>query len=106
MVQVNKISDVNVSNFVYSAPRINNSGGQTIFVNLPDHFAKKIVLALPRCPLPFGISDYNGRKSIQLSLKSGDDKIEEFKNFLTDLDLRNVQMAVNNCNSWFKGRVS
>lgn len=104
MVQVNKISDVNVQNFVYSAPRVNHSGGQTIFVNLPDHFAKKIVLALPRCSLPFGVSDYNGRKSLQLSLKS-DDKVDEFKNFLSQLDLRNVQMAVNNTNAWFKKSV-
>jgi len=37
-------------------------------------------------------------------LKS-DDKIDEFKNFLTQLDLRNVQMAVNNCNAWFKKNV-
>lgn len=106
MVQVNKISDVNVQNFVYSAPRINTSGGQTIFVNLPDSFNKKIVIALPRCSLPFGVSDYNGRKSLQLSLK-GDNggKVDEFKDFLTQLDLRNVQMAVNNSNAWFKKNV-
>lgn len=101
MVQVNKISDVNVNSFVYSTPRVNTSGGQTIFINLPDHYSKKIVLALPRCTLPFGVSDYSGRKSLQFSLKP-DPKVDEFRDFLSALDLQNVQKAVNSTTSWFK----
>lgn len=101
MVQVNKISDVNVNSFVYSTPRVNTSGGQTIFINLPDHYSKKIVIALPRLTLPFGVSDYSGRKSLQFSLKS-EPKAEEFRDFLSALDLQNVQKAVNNNTNWFK----
>lgn len=102
MVHVNKISDVDVSSFVYSTPRVNTSGGQTIFINLPDQYAKKVVLALPRCKLPFGVSDYQGRKSLQFSLRSDGGKIDEFRDFLNRLDLQNVQKAVNNNVSWFK----
>ena len=105
MVQVNKISDVNVNSFVYSTPRVNTSGGQTIFINLPDHYSKKIVIALPRLTLPFGLSDYGGRKSLQFSLKS-DSKVDEFRDFLSTLDLQNVQRAVNNTTSWFKKSLS
>lgn len=105
MVQVNKISDANVSSFVYSTPRVNTSGGQTIFINLPDHYSKKIVLALPRLTLPFGVSEYSGRKSLQFSLKS-DPKVDEFRDFLSALDLQNVQKAVNNNTSWFKKSLS
>lgn len=102
MVNVQRASDVDPTRFVYSAPRVNHSGGQTIFVNLPDAFSKKVVLALPRCPLPFGVSDYNGRKSLPFSLPDGDDKVDEFREFLRKFDLQNVQTAVNNCVAWFK----
>lgn len=98
MVHVSKISEVDPSTFVYSTPRVNTSGGQTIFINMPDQFSKKVVLALPRCKLPFGVSDYNGRKSLQFSLGSCD----EFREFLNKLDLQNVQKAVNNNVAWFK----
>lgn len=99
MVLVSKISDIHVNSLQYSAPRTNASGGQTIYVTQSN---KKIVIALPRCRLPFGISDYNGRKSLQFSLKNDCDKILQFKDFLTQLDLNNVQTAVNNSSTWFK----
>jgi len=102
MVNVQRVSETDPSQFVYSAPRVNNSGGQTIFVNLPEHFSKKVVIALPRCPLPFGVSDYNGRKSLQFSLPDGDENIVEFRELLMKLDLQNVQTAVNRSVSWFK----
>jgi hypothetical protein len=102
MVNVQRVSDIDPTRFVYSAPRVNHSGGQTIFVNLPEHFSKKVVIALPRCPLPFGVSDFNGRKSLQFSLPDGDEKIDEFRELLTKLDLQNVQTAVNKSVQWFK----
>jgi hypothetical protein len=102
MVNVQRVSEIDPARFVYSLPRVNQSGGQTIFVNLPDHFSKKVVIALPRCPLPFGLSDYKGRKSLQFSLPDSDERIEEFRAFLTKLDLQNVQTAVNNSTKWFK----
>jgi hypothetical protein len=102
MVNVQRVSDIDPTRFVYSAPRVNHSGGQTIFVNLPDHFSKKVVIALPRCPLPFGVSDFKGRKSLQFSLPDGDEKIDEFRELLTKLDLQNVQTAVNKSVQWFK----
>jgi hypothetical protein len=92
-------SDIDVSALTYSAPKSNYSGGQTIFINNVDRRPMKIIL--PRCRLPFGISDYNGHRSLSFSLRASDPKLQPFIQFLNELDLRNVQTAVNNSHSWF-----
>lgn len=106
MVQVVNINDINVSNLQYMRPRTNASGGQTIYINTPETTSKRLVISLPRCQLPFGVSDYNGRKSLQLSLRGESEKMVAFKRFLSDLDLRNVQTAVNESSTWFKKKIS
>ena len=94
-------SEVQVSQFTFSQPRQNSSGGQTIFINSPDR--KPILVRVPKCKIPFGISKYNDRCSIQFSLGDNDEQMC-FKKFLNDLDLRNVQEAVNSSTKWFQGK--
>lgn len=106
MVQVMNISDIDIDSLQYMRPRTNASGGQTIYINTPKTSSKRIVIALPKCALPFGVSDYNGRKSLQFSLRGDSDKMMQFKKFLADLDLRNVQTAVNESASWFKKKIA
>lgn len=102
MVHITNIADVDFNKLEYSQPKTNISGGQTIFIKDNTSPTKRLVLALPVCHLPFGVSDYNGRKSLQFSLKGDSDKMRQFKHFLMQLDLKNVQMGVNNSVTWFK----
>lgn len=106
MVQMTSVQDIDVASLQYMRPRTNASGGQTIYINTPNTASKRIVISLPRCTLPFGVSDYNGRKSLQFSLWGDSDKMIQFKKFLADLDLRNVQTAVNESSLWFKKKIS
>jgi hypothetical protein len=101
MVHITNIADIDFDSLVYSQPKTNASGGQTIFINTKT-LSKRLVITLPRCHLPFGVSDYNGRKSLQFSLKGDSEKMHQYKNFLTTLDLKNVQTGVNNSVKWFK----
>ena len=94
-------SAINVSKFTYSPPRQNSSGGQTIFINAPNR--KPILVRIPKCRIPFGISKYNERCSIQFSLNDAE-HLQDFKAFLNKLDLQNVQPAVNSSQDWFQGK--
>jgi len=105
MVQLLNISEIDLKSLQYSQPKTNPSGGQTIYINTPNTSTKRLVISLPRCRLPFGVSDYNGRKSLQFSLQGDNDKMVTFKKFLADLDLLNVQTAVNNSTKWFKKNI-
>jgi hypothetical protein len=106
MVHVISVQDLDVSSFQYMRPRTNASGGQTIYINTPKTSSKRIVISVPKCTLPFGVSEYNGRKSLQFSLRGDMDKMVHFKKFLAELDLRNVQTAVNESATWFKKKIS
>lgn len=108
MVHITNMSQVDFNRLEYSKPKTNQSGGQTIFINnanAPAH-EQRLVIALPRCHIPFGISDYNGRKSIQFSLKGDSEKMQQFKQFLTELDLKNVQKGTNESSKWFKKQLT
>lgn len=96
-------SSIEINQLRYSQPRNNTSGGQTIFVNQNMIF-KPITIVLPKSYLPFGISNYNGRYSLQFSLKGDDPGMCAFKEFLNKLDLNNVQQAVNKSKTWFQGK--
>ena len=86
MVNITNIADVDFNKLEYSPPKTNISGGQTIFIKDNTSPNKRLVLALPVCYLPFGVSDYNGRKSLQFSLKGDSDKMQKFKHFLMQFD--------------------
>ena len=97
-------SSIDISKLTYSHPRTNTSGGQTIFVNDPDTPRKPITVVLPKCYLPFGVSEYSGRHSLQFSLKGDDPSMVAFKEFLNKMDLNNVAQAVNHSSGWFQGK--
>ena len=104
MVNITKIEHLHISNFKFSNVKQNTNGGKTIFVNKSTDDYGKITIVTPKCYLPFGVSTYNGRKSIQLSLN--EDTCGEFKEFLSQLDLRVLQEAVNSSHAWFNKTLS
>lgn len=85
----------------YSDPKQNNIGNQTVFIN--DLERNKIRLCTPKCYLPFGLSNFNDRYSIQFSLnKDVNRNISLFIAFLEKFDQQNIDKAVSNSKSWFK----
>lgn len=104
MPTVMKSEQIDISSLVYSAPKINSIGGQTVFVN--DASRNKIRVHTPKCYLPFGVSEYNDKFSLQMSLNSETDAMKNFKNFLENLDKNNIQQGVKNPNWWKKPTIS
>ena len=101
---VMKPSDVDLVSLVYSEPKINQLGGQTVFVN--DRSRNKLRIHTPKCYLPFGVSDYNGSKSLQLSLNGDTANMKQFKTFLHEFDNKNIETASINSASWFKKQLN
>ena len=102
MVNITKFNNLNVHDFHFSNSKPNNNGGKTVFINRAANDYGKITIVTPKCYLPFGISTYNGRKSIQMALEEH----SEFTTFLTNLDLRVIQEAINSSHVWFNKRLS
>jgi hypothetical protein len=100
MPSVFKPAEINVQSLVYSVPKVNSMGGQTVFVN--DTCRNKIRIHTPKCYLPFGVSEYSGAKSLQMSLNGDAEQMQQFKKFLNDFDMRNIDVASENSNAWFK----
>eukprot|EP00976_Prorocentrum_cordatum_P022794 466198-Prorocentrum_minimum.AAC.8 len=107
------LRDLNPDELVYAkSPRVNQSGGQTITVQSPDPFNKRVVFVTPKCVVPFGISEFKvsgckfPRRSLQLSLAPDQDRnLDGFRDFLTRFDLKNMEMAVNHSKTWFRKQV-
>lgn len=100
MPSIMKPNQVDIDSLVYSDPKINSLGGQIVFINTPDR--NKLRINTPKCKLPFGVSEYNSKYSLQLSLQGMSDQMEHFKKFLNNLDDKNIEMGSKFSSKWFK----
>lgn len=100
MPSIMKPNQVDIDSLVYSEPKINSLGGQTVFVNMPDR--NKLRINTPKCKLPFGISEYNSKFSLQLSLQGLSEQMQDFKTFISKLDEKNIEMGSKYSTKWFK----
>lgn len=100
MPTIMKPEQININALVYSQPKSNTIGGQTVFIN--DQNRNKIRIHIPKCYLPFGVSEFNQKYSINFSLNSDSEEMQKFKKFLTEFDNENINQAVKNTESWFK----
>lgn len=94
-----KPENVDVQSFVYSEPKPNTNGGQTVFIN--DANRNKIRIHTPKCYIPFGISEFNKKYSLNFSLNSDTDAMKNFKKLLKDIDNNNIKEGVKNSEKWF-----
>ena len=101
MAPIKSYKQFDFNNIKYSEPKINKMGGQTVFVN--DMGKEKIRICTPKCTIPFGLSEYNGRYSIQMSLNTN---TTEFIDFLQKFDNNNIENGSRNSTSWFKKQMS
>ena len=99
------LDELDVSKFVYSEPKINAMGGQSVHISANEN-NEKIVLQTPRCALPFGLNSFeaNGetKYSIDASLRGNGANMKNFTSFVQSFDDRNIVVAGEQCQSWFK----
>lgn len=111
-MKVYNIEDVKLSELVYSQPRQNVMGGQTVSVTMPtvDPKAQSIVIQTPKCGLPFGLNVFKtpqgDRYSIDLSLSGDTVAMSRFRDFARSFDSANVNRAALENQNWFGKRVS
>ena len=99
------IENTNIDDFIYSQPKTNAMGGQQVFINLPNTSDNdsKIRIQTPKCSVPFGINDYNGRFTLDLSLRGEDTK--PFQTFINNFDSHNKKTGSINSIKWFKKQI-
>lgn len=102
---------INVSEITFGAMRSLESGGKMVPVGIN---GKPLYIQTPEMSSPFGISKWNTDKAdkekytIELSFKNKDtNKSQEyFYNFLSELDKKFIEEAMNNSTSWFKKKIT
>lgn len=106
-MKVFNVSDLDVSKFVYSEPKTNAMGGQSVYISANEH-GDKIVLQTPKCAVPFGLNTFEPPKggdkkySVDLSLRGNSPPMQNFTKLIQDFDDHNANVAVQQCQSWFK----
>ena len=95
-MRIQKPEDVNLSNLIFSEPKLNASGGRTIYIK---NGVRRIYMMTPKSQMPFGIQEYISdckRYSIHTLLQQTD-----FKLFLQKLDSFIINRATDNSELWF-----
>lgn len=83
-----------VNQLQFTNPKVNQSGGQSVYINYNND---KLRIQTPTMFAPFGVNEYNGRCSIDMSVRD-----PQFQKFIEDLDKTIIDNAVKSSNSWFK----
>lgn len=98
-------SEVNVSELKVGNLKTLGNGGKMGFINNKD---KSWILQCPEMWAPFGLNEYSNddgtaKYSINLSFKNLEDRpaLQEFMKFLTELDEKVVNTALENSQKWF-----
>jgi hypothetical protein len=105
-----RVSDINLKNVSFSAPKTLDNGGKIIYVN---YNGGKMYVNSPEGDIPFdpnyfaedGKPDTEskaGKYSIILSIKKGEKGMQEFNDVFTAFDEHIIQMAKEHSQSWFK----
>lgn len=87
-----------VNDIEFSHPKSNGLGGQHLFMN--NKHEPKLRIQTPKCSVPFGVNEYNGKYTMDLQIKGNE--AEEFKNKIQDLDKLILENGVKYSFQWFK----
>ena len=105
-----RVSDINLKNVSFSAPKTLDSGGKIIYVN---YNGGKMYVNSPEGDVPFDPNYFaedgkseaesnSGKYSIIMSIKKGEKGMQEFNDVFTEFDEHIIQMAKENSQAWFK----
>tara|TARA_Y100000589_G_scaffold181492_1_gene171824 strand:- start:1160 stop:1930 length:771 start_codon:yes stop_codon:yes gene_type:complete len=99
MDSVVKARDIDINNVGYSAPKVLKNGGKTVYIN---YDKQKFIVQVPKMSTPYGLSNYNGKYSLNLSFKNLDnnDDLRLFFSHLSALDEKIMEDACDNSIAW------
>jgi len=88
-----------VKDLSFSEPKSNRSGGQHVFMNKKNtsYDDSHVVISLPKCKVPFGVTKYNTNTSLSIQICNDD-----LESYFNDLDNLIKQTAQQNSFKWFK----
>lgn len=101
-----KCNEINVNEIKYNEPKQNQHGGNMVGMSYNN---SKITMQIPRARVPFGHNSMTTekneiRRSLDISFSGleNNESLQEFYDWVRDLDARNKNMAVQNCEKWLK----
>ena len=103
MTSVLNFANIDVSQITFSEPKTNPRGGQSIWLSTE---GQKLIIQVPKGKCPFGLSkqqydeDAPPKYDLNVSL-GGSDKMNDFRQFVSDLDAHIQKSAVENSEKWF-----
>ena len=106
-MKIFNITDLDVSKFIYSEPKVNAMGGQSVYITANSD-GDKIIVQTPKCGIPFGLNTFeppqggDKKYSLDLSLRGESPPMQNFLKFMQAFDDHNTEVASQNCQSWFK----
>jgi hypothetical protein len=100
------VTELDPSTFVYSEPKVNAMGGQSVYISANEN-KEKIIIQTPKCGLPFGLNSFQtnsgeNKYSLDISLRGNSVPMQNFIKFLQDYDDKNTETALKNSRVWFK----
>jgi len=89
------------ANFMeFSEAKTNYSGGKSVFVK---YNGDKLRFQSPTMNVPFGINENNGKDRLSIDFSASD---EQFQNFLTKIETRVCDAALDNSEQWFRKKLT
>ena len=82
----------------FSHPKSNGMGGQHLFLNKKNE--SKFKLQTPKCGVPFGLNEYNGKFTLDLQFSGKETK--QFQSNIEELDILILENASKYSFQWFK----
>jgi len=84
-MRILKYNNIDLNEISFSEPKLSASGSRNMFVNYKpgasSRYDERIVIQTPTVRLPFGVSEYKGKYSIDMSVRDSG-----FLNFMKSLD--------------------
>ena len=106
MQQVILAKDFNIANVGIGSVRTLDNGGKIVYLN---YKSNKLFLQTPKLKAPFGLSNWEGKYSLDLSLSGYDGSVESVKTFYTalaTLDEYMLDQGMQNGMAWFKRKMA
>jgi hypothetical protein len=98
--------DFDIKHIKLGSLRTLDNGGKVVYVNYKD---RPLILQTPKLKAPFGLSNWEGKYSLDLSLAGYDGSVENtttFFNVLSQLDEFMLEQGLANGMSWFKRKMA
>jgi hypothetical protein len=98
--------DFDIKHIKLGALRTLDNGGKVVYVN---YKGSPLIIQTPKLKAPFGLSNWEGKYSVDLSLSGYDGSIEgvtTFFNVLSQLDEQMLEQGMANGMAWFKRKMA